>query len=82
MYKIPLVGKYHKMFIQCPECDFKMPDVEDIYKHCIGFSSDGQEVMVLECPICFGKWYFHTRNSLYEPFLKAVRAGKSLHFKP
>ena len=88
-YRIPLVGKYNRGVYVCPNCRLKLAFNEKhgtMYDHIIGFSSAYiGEVVILECPECFTKWYFHSgiNTSLdhYEYFLDMIENGTQKHFK-
>jgi len=88
-YKIPLTGRYNKMVYICPQCDAELRFGNEhgtIFDHIVGFSSAQiGEVAVVECPVCFAKWYFHhaidAHTSYYDYFLDRIDEGKQLHFK-
>ena len=88
-YKIPLVGKYNKMVYICPECDEEISNDrkhKSLFDYIMGFAdSHIGNVALVECPECFTKWFYHSRNnedfSHYEFFLEAVKNGTQKHFK-
>ena len=82
-YKIRLKGRYWAGINNCPDCHYH-PD--SIYGDIIGFANSSNGLMtVVECPECFIKWYYHTRenetNSHYEYFLKFIKFGMQKHYK-
>jgi len=78
-YMIPLVGEYNAGVSFCPECNH---EPETIVPYIIGFSNLGNSTMVVvECPKCFTKWYFHSRTEFYyNHLLQYIEYGKSNHF--
>jgi RNase P subunit RPR2 len=75
-YKISLTGVRNKAVKWCPECHAEVP----IYDNAIGFAdSTIGDVIVVECPQCYEKYYFHSRKS-YPKFLKAIDNGTQKHF--
>lgn len=81
-YKIRIKGKYWAGINTCPKCLFQ-PDV--ITTEIIGFADTNNGLMtVVECPKCFHKWYFHTRDvehGTYYYFLQSIKHGTQRHFK-
>jgi hypothetical protein len=83
-YKINLTGKYHKGVYYCPFCYFE-PD--SLHNNSIGFAdSNYGNMIVIECPKCFEKWYFHSRIKEYEyshysAFLQSIKNNTNIHFK-
>ena len=86
-YKMPLVGEYNKGISYCMECDYNAwdDDNDSVFYHIVGVadSSIGL-VVIVECPKCFEKWYFHARlgktASPYEHFIDVVMDGDNLHW--
>lgn len=89
-YKIPLTGKYNAGVYRRVECGVELLTGEkhgSVYNHVIG-AADAYigAVVVVECPQCFSKWYFHAGNTevgggAYGYFVRAIEEGENLHFK-
>lgn len=89
-YKIPLVGEYNSLISTCYFCGKNIEDFEEgtyVCDYALGIAdSQYGEMIVIECPYCFEKFYFHTRNSKEESgfastFLRSVHFGRNKHFK-
>lgn len=87
-YKIPLVGKYNKGIYRCLECNTSLlfnDKLGTTFDNMIGFAeSHIGNVCIVECPICFEKWFYHISYGsidTYDYFLDSVEMGKNKHFK-
>lgn len=95
-FKIAKVGRYNPGIDICYKCDERLSDytkttngvpVKNVINNVIGFfENDGLWYTVVECPVCFAKFFFHLRkenqDSWYEFFKESVEMGTNLHFKP
>jgi len=81
-YKIRLQGTYWAGINTCPRCGFN-PDT--ITSEIIGFADSNMGLMtIVECPRCFKKWYFHTRDleqGQYKYFKMWIKLGWQNHYK-
>lgn len=87
-YRRPLTGKYNSGVYKCRDCGTVLLCCEPngtVYQHIFGFADAyiGNVAMV-ECPVCFEKWYFHSRanesmGGSYGLFLNFLSINK--HFK-
>lgn len=72
-YKIPLTGEYNKNIYICPECGEELLEENrfgNVYRHIIGFADSPNGLMaVVECPVCFTKFYFHAGKTGYMTFM-------------
>jgi RNase P subunit RPR2 len=83
-YKIPLQGEYHRGIFYCPNCGISVDTADET----IGFAESDMGIMVIiECPECFTKWYFHnsagtfvTGLTHYYWFLESIKLGTNKHF--
>lgn len=87
-YKIPLVGKYNKGIYTCFNCNSKLlfnDKLGTTFDNMIGFSEAPIGIVtIVECPVCFEKWYYHVSYGTidtYDYFLDSVESGKNKHFK-
>jgi len=89
-YKIPLIGEYNASISHCPECGNDTDNFKENYNvvdFAIGIAdSDMGEMIVIECPFCFHKFYFHTRRNreyggFYSAMLRSIHFGCNKHFQ-
>ena len=82
-YKIGLTGEYNAGVLDCPECDFSP---SPLMAHAIGIADAPiGTVVVIECPKCYTKWYFHIRDTVvpkghYAYFKEFVELGMNIHY--
>jgi len=87
-HKIPLIGEYNGGVYRCPECREELwtdNSNGSVFDNTIGFADSRMGLMmIVECPKCFTKWYYH--NGLdeeicgYHYFLLSIKFGRQKHF--
>ena len=87
-HKIPLVGENNREVYVCPGCKANLllnKRLGSIFDNAIGLADSYIGiVLVVECPVCFTKWYCHgasTASGLYDYFMESVNSGENKHFK-
>lgn len=75
-------GQYNYSVTNCPHCGHRLLSKGgDLYDDVIGFfEKRGQVFTLVECPACFDKFYFHSREDGYRIFLNTVRVGRHKHY--
>jgi hypothetical protein len=74
------VGDYNAEIYVCPCCGKNV--LHGFQNHIIGFADYGVgTVKIIECPVCFEKYYSHTSNMEYAIFLDSVKKGTNKHYK-
>jgi hypothetical protein len=83
-FKIGLTGEYNAGVNSCPECDHSP---SPLMAHAIGIADAPiGTVVIIECPKCFTKWYFHIREYAdpkighYSYFKEFIKNGMNIHF--
>lgn len=80
-FRIPKTGEYHAGINNCPQCNYSLLHGKEMfYSHCIGIFEDGAYFVVMECPVCFCKYYFHCMQDNYDDFLLSIDLGENKHF--
>lgn len=84
-WMIPLVGDYNPMITKCSGC------YKDVLTgiNCIGFShtppniyiesNKGNTAMVIECPYCYDKYWFHADQYCIETVQTCVDLSTNRH---
>jgi len=86
-YKIPLVGSYNPGINLCNKCGYQFKDNNDHFlKHILGFADSRAGLMiVVECPKCFHKYFFHAREkedySYTNVVIEHIELGLNIHYK-
>lgn len=92
-YRVRQKGEYNVFISTCSECWHS--DI-DIYESCVGFATPSQQgmkatrhlytvAMVVECPKCSIRYWFHAYKQEYETFLGNIvmqtKEERDLFFK-
>lgn len=73
-HRIPLQGVYNAYFNACDKCESNFGLGNGLIKNIIGFAERRSMVYcVVECPVCFHKYYFHLRDLILYENWKAVK---------
>jgi len=60
-HKISLTGEYNAGVSDCPECGYSTSPTS-AYALGVADAPNGT-VLIIQCPECFTKWYFHCRDT-------------------
>lgn len=86
-YKVKLEGVYNRAVYVCPhcqedllfKCDTRWHGFYDLVK---GIAEHGWMLFyVIECPLCFGVFFYHAREDGYNLFLRSIEKGFNLHYQ-
>ena len=73
-------GYYNVHIYECDEGECNATILDNIPNNIAGFSNSGKHI-VIECPKCFVRWWFHARGTMwYRGFLDAIKQGTQKHF--
>ena len=79
-FKINKVGKYNRSIYRCFNCDHSI--ISTLFDNAIGWTDTSNgNMLIVECPNCFEKYYFHMGCEYEKYFLESISDGKNIHFK-
>ena len=86
-FMVPIVGKYNRSIYLCHNCNSSLifdDKLGSTFDNMIGFANSPIGlVAIVECPVCFEKWFYHVSYGeidTYDYFLDSIESGSNKHY--